>query len=105
MSARRGYVNADFVVIGAVVFVMALLVLPLPAFLLDILLTASIASSLIVLLVALQTSDPLELSAFPTLLLLLTLFRLGLNVASTRLILGEGRGGVWQGRGAFWSHP
>jgi flagellar biosynthesis protein FlhA len=93
MSARRGYVNADFVVIGAVVFVVALLVLPLPAFMLDLLLTVSIATSLIVLLVALQTSDPLELSAFPTLLLLLTLFRLGLNVASTRLILGQGRGG------------
>ncbi|MEQ1857865.1 MAG: FHIPEP family type III secretion protein, partial [Longimicrobiales bacterium] len=94
MSTRRGYVNADFVVIAAVVFIVALLVLPLPAFLLDLLLTVSIASSLVVLLVSLQTSDPLDLSAFPTLLLLLTLFRLGLNVASTRLILGEGRGGA-----------
>ena len=102
MNSHRGYVNADFIIIGAVVSVLALLVLPLPAFLLDVLLTLSIASSLIVLLVALQTSDPLELSAFPTLLLLLTLFRLGLNVASTRLILGEGRGGsVIEAFGSF----
>lgn len=92
MSQRR-FVNADLFIIAAVVFVVALLVLPLPAFLLDLLITVSIASSLVVLLVALQTSNPLELSAFPTLLLLLTLFRLGLNVGSTRLILGSGQGG------------
>ncbi len=92
MSQRR-FVNADLLIIAAVVFVVALLVLPLPAFLLDLLITVSIASSLVVLLVALQTSNPLELSAFPTLLLLLTLFRLGLNVGSTRLILGSGEGG------------
>ncbi len=92
MNARR-FVNADMAIIAVVVFIVALLVLPLPAFVLDILITVSIASSLVVLLVALQTSNPLELSAFPTLLLMLTLFRLGLNVGSTRLILGEGYGG------------
>lgn len=93
MSTPRSFVNADLIIIGAVVFVVALLVLPLPGFVLDLLITVSIASSLVVLLVALQTSNPLELSAFPTLLLLLTLFRLGLNVGSTRLILGHGEGG------------
>ncbi len=92
MSARR-FLNADLAIIGVVVFIVALLVLPLPAFILDVLITVSIATSLVVLLVALQTSNPLELSAFPTLLLMLTLFRLGLNVGSTRLILGEGYGG------------
>lgn len=86
--------NADLFIIGAVVFVIALLVLPLPAFLLDFMITVSIATSLVVLLVALQTSNPLDLSAFPTLLLLLTLFRLGLNVGSTRLILGQGDAGA-----------
>ena len=102
MSPRRSFVNADLIIIAAVVFVVALLVLPLPPFVLDILITVSIASSLIVLLVALQTSNPLDLSAFPTLLLLLTLFRLGLNVGSTRLILGQGRGGeVIQAFGDF----
>ncbi|MEM7414306.1 MAG: FHIPEP family type III secretion protein, partial [Gemmatimonadota bacterium] len=93
MNGRQSFANADFFIIAAVVGVVALLVLPLPAFLLDLLITVSIASSLVVLLVALQTSNPLELSAFPTLLLLLTLFRLGLNVGSTRLILGSGEGG------------
>lgn len=93
MSARQGPINPDYLIIGAVVGVVALLVLPLWAWVLDILITISIASSLLVLLVALQTSNPLQLSAFPTLLLLLTLFRLGLNVGSTRLILGTGEGG------------
>ncbi len=90
----RRFLNADLFILGAVVFVVALLVLPLPAFVLDFMITVSIATSLVVLLVALQTSNPLDLSAFPTLLLLLTLFRLGLNVGSTRLILGNGEAGA-----------
>lgn len=102
MSARKSFINADSGIVAAVVFIVALLVIPIPPFLLDILITASIASSLVVLLVALQTSNPLDLSAFPTLLLLLTLFRLGLNVGSTRLILGEGdAGGVIEAFGGF----
>ena len=76
-----------------VVFVIALLVVPLPAVLLDLLLATSIGLSLVVLLTALQTRDALEFSSFPSLLLLLTLFRLALNVASTRLILSEGHAG------------
>lgn len=93
MTARRTFINADSLIVAAVVFMVALLVLPMPSWMLDILITASIASSLVVLLVALQTSNPLDLSAFPTLLLLLTLFRLGLNVGSTRLILGDADAG------------
>jgi flagellar biosynthesis protein FlhA len=92
MSDRR-LLNSDSLMVMAVVFIVALLVLPLPPFILDLLITVSIASSLIVLLVSLQTSNPMDLSAFPTLLLLLTLFRLGLNVGSTRIILGSGEGG------------
>lgn len=80
------------VVIG-VVAIIGLLVLPLPPLLLDLMLAASIASSLVVLLVALNTTDPLDFSVFPTVLLLLTLFRLALNVSSTRLILSTGSGG------------
>ena len=83
----------ELLVIVAVILIVGLLVLPLPAVLLDLMLTVSIATSLVVLLVALDTKDALEFSAFPTLLLLLTLFRLGLNVSSTRLILGEGDAG------------
>ena len=76
-----------------VVFVIALLVLPLPPLLLDLFLAASIASSLVVLLVAVYALEPLEFSSFPAVLLLLTLFRLALNVSSTRLILSEGEAG------------
>jgi flagellar biosynthesis protein FlhA len=77
----------------AVVFVIALLILPLPAVLLDLFLATSIGLSLVVLLTALQTADALEFSSFPALLLLLTLFRLALNVSSTRLILTHGDAG------------
>lgn len=83
----------ELLIIVAVVLIVGLLVLPLPALLLDLMITISIATSLVVLLVALDTRDALDFSAFPTLLLLLTLFRLGLNVSSTRLILGEGAAG------------
>ena len=81
---------AEIGVAVAVVLIIALLVIPLPPLLLDIFLSASIGLSLVVLLVALYTTDPLEFSGFPSLLLMLTLFRLSLNVSSTRLILGRG---------------
>jgi len=77
----------------AVVLVVALIVVPLPAPLLDLCLAASIGLSLIVLLVSLYTTNPLDFSSFPTLLLLLTLFRIGLNVSSTRLILTQAHAG------------
>ncbi len=76
-----------------VVVVVALLIVPLPPFILDGLLALSFALSIIVLLVTLSCRDPLEFSIFPTLLLLLTLLRLGLNVSSTRLILATGHAG------------
>ncbi len=77
----------------AVVLVLALIVVPLPPILLDLCLAASIGISIIVLLVALYTTNPLDFSSFPALLLLLTLFRIGLNVSSTRLILTHGHAG------------
>ncbi len=93
-EAKRSFGAApELLIIVAVILIVGLLVLPLPAIILDLMLTISIATSLVVLLVALDTRDALEFSAFPTLLLLLTLFRLGLNVSSTRLILGEGDAG------------
>jgi flagellar biosynthesis protein FlhA len=85
--------NAETGLAIAVVFVIALLILPLPAVLLDLFLVTSIGLSLVVLLTALQTADALEFSSFPALLLLLTLFRLALNVSSTRLILTHGEAG------------
>src|SRR3954466_8941443 len=86
----------------AVLFIVALLMVPLPGVLLDLMLATSIGMSLVVLLVALNTTDPLEFSGFPSLLLLLTLFRLALNVCSTRLILSQGHAGaVIQAFGEF----
>jgi flagellar biosynthesis protein FlhA len=76
-----------------VVGVVALLVMPLPPFLLDAGLALSFALSIIILLVTLSSRDPLEFSIFPSLLLLITLLRLGLNVSSTRLILSTGHAG------------
>jgi len=73
--------------------ILALMILPIPAMLLDVLLALNITAALLILLVAMYINSPLELSVFPGLLLLLTIFRLSLNVASTRLILGEGYAG------------
>lgn len=76
-----------------VVAIVALLVMPLPPILLDAFLALSLAVSILVLLVTLGSRDPLEFSIFPSLLLLITLLRLGLNVSSTRLILSTGHAG------------
>jgi flagellar biosynthesis protein FlhA len=85
-----------------VVFIIAVLIVPLPSLLLDLFLVTSISLSLVVLLAALYTTEPLEFSSFPAVLLLLTLFRLSLNVASTRLILTHGQAGhVIQAFGEF----
>ncbi|HOB08006.1 MAG TPA: flagellar biosynthesis protein FlhA [Limnochordia bacterium] len=77
----------DIYVIVAVLLVVIMMVLPLPPFMLDILLACNISLSLLVLLLSMNIREPLEMSVFPTLLLLLTLFRLSLSISSTRLIL------------------
>jgi flagellar biosynthesis protein FlhA len=74
--------------------VIAMMVLPLPPFLLDLLFTFNIALSIIVLMVAVYTKRPLDFAAFPTVLLLTTLMRLSLNVASTRAVLTDGHTGA-----------
>ncbi|MDE2365427.1 MAG: flagellar biosynthesis protein FlhA [Betaproteobacteria bacterium] len=73
--------------------IIGMMVLPLPAFLLDIMFTFNIALAIMVLLVSIQTHKPLDFAVFPTVLLLSTLLRLSLNVASTRIVLMEGHGG------------
>jgi flagellar biosynthesis protein FlhA len=78
----------------AVLGVLAILILPLPAFALDILLAFNIGISVLILLVSLSLEKPLDFSVFPSLLLITTLFRLGLNVATTRLILLKGGEGA-----------
>lgn len=85
--------RSDAVLAIAVISILAVLIVPMPAFLIDILLSFNISFSLIVLVNALYAKDPLQLSVFPSLMLVLTLFRLALNVASTRLILGQAYAG------------
>jgi flagellar biosynthesis protein FlhA len=85
--------NGDVLLAVAVILILALMIIPIPAMLLDILLAANITLAIVILMVSMYMTHPLELSVFPGLLLLLTIFRLGLNVASTRLILGEGYAG------------
>lgn len=85
--------HGEAMVVVGIVAVVGLMVLPLPTFFLDLFLALSIASSLVVLLVALNAGRPLDFSSFPALLLILTLYRLALNVSSTRLILGQGEAG------------
>jgi flagellar biosynthesis protein FlhA len=77
-----------------VLMVLGMMVLPLPALVLDFFFTFNIAISIIVLMVALYTRKPLEFSSFPTILLFTTLLRLSLNVASTKLVLTEGHNGA-----------
>jgi len=76
-----------------IMMILGMMVLPLPAFALDMLFTFNIALSLVVLLVAVYTRKPLEFAAFPTVLLVTTLLRLSLNVASTRVVLLNGHTG------------
>ena len=73
-----------------VVVIVLFLILPLPTFLLDVLIIVNISLSIVILLITMNISDALEFSIFPSLLLITTLFRLGLNVSSTRLILSNG---------------
>jgi len=87
--------GAQGLLAAAVIGVLAILILPLPSPVMDMLLALNIGVSVLILLVALSLAKPLDFSVFPSLLLITTLFRLGLNVASTRLILmkgGEGAG-------------
>ena len=86
----RGEVALALGIVGIIV----LLILPIPSFMLDMLLALSITSAVLILMTALLIKKPLEFTAFPTVLLVATLFRLGLNIASTRLILGHGHEGT-----------
>ena len=85
----RGEVGMALGVIGVIL----LLILPIPKFLLDLLLAISLVSSVLILMTALMMKRPLDFAIFPTVLLVSTLFRLGLNLASTRLVLSHGHEG------------
>ncbi len=87
MSAR------DLSVLLGVILIVVMLIIPLPSAMLDVLIIINISLALLIILVAMNTKEPLQFSIFPTLLLLVTLFRLGLNVSTTRSILGKGEAG------------
>lgn len=73
--------------------ILALMILPIPSFLMDVCLVMSITGGLIILFVSVYIKNPLEFSVFPSILLIITLFRLSLNISTTRLILGQGYAG------------
>ena len=81
---------ADLILAFLIILIIALMVVPIPAGFLDILMALNIAISVMVLLVSMYLSEPLDFAAFPSLLLVITLFRLSLNVSSTKLILALG---------------
>ncbi|MFG0319664.1 MAG: flagellar biosynthesis protein FlhA [Planctomycetota bacterium JB042] len=93
LTKDRGQVRGELGLVVAVALMLSLLVLPLPAGLLDVLLACNITFTLLVLFTVIATPAPREFTSFPSLLLFLTLYRLGLNVASSRLILLEGNAG------------
>lgn len=92
-SIRSLFSLSDFLVALLLVVIIALMIVPLPGFILDLLITFSITFSLLILLVAMYLKEPLEFASFPSILLIITVFRLALNIASSRLILTEGFGG------------
>ena len=86
--------NQDVVLAMFVVGILTILVIPIPTWTLDILLSINISVSLVILLSTIYLRNPVDFAVFPSMLLLLTLFRLGLNVASTRLILSQAKAGA-----------
>lgn len=83
----------DLSVVIFVMTILAIIIVPLPSALLDVMLTVSIAISVLILLISLYVPKPTDLSTFPTLILIITLFRLALNIATTRMILSHGHEG------------
>ena len=82
--------NADFVIAIAVIIVVLMLIIPLPTVLLDVLMAANLTLSLLIVLIVIYTPRAIDFSSFPSVLLISTIFGLGINVSSTRLILAKG---------------
>lgn len=87
---KRFLQSKDLALVVFVIAILAIIIVPLPPFVLDFLLTISIALSVLIILIGLYIDKPTDFSAFPTLLLIVTLYRLALNVATTRMILTQG---------------
>lgn len=101
-GTRTGLHRSEFILAVALLGLLVVFLVPLPPFLLDLLLAFNLSATVLLLLVTLTVRKPLDFSTFPSLLLLLTLYRLGLNVATTRLILLHGHAGdIVQAFGQF----
>jgi len=85
--------SKDLTVVFFVIAILAIIIVPLPSAVLDLLLTVSLAVSVLVLMISLYIPKPTDLTTFPTLILIITLFRLSLNIATTRMILSKGHAG------------
>ena len=86
--------NKDLLIAMVLIGVITMMILPVPPFVLDVLLTLMIAVAIIIMLISMYIDNVLDFSVFPGMLLIITLFRLGLNVATTRLVLTEGEAGA-----------
>src|SRR4030067_143373 len=86
--------RGDIIVAIAVVTILGVMILPVPPFALDMFLSFSIALSIVIIITSIYIKKPLDFSVFPSILLIATLYRLSLNVASTRLILLRGNEGI-----------
>ncbi|MGO9833192.1 MAG: FHIPEP family type III secretion protein [Polyangiaceae bacterium] len=93
LPGRGGFGAADIVLAALVVLVVGLMIVPLPTWTLDLFISTNLSAAVVILLVVLYVPDAIGIATFPTLLLLTTLFRLSLNVASTRLILLQANAG------------
>ena len=85
--------NQNLILAVAVIFIVLVIIVPIPTVLLDLFLVVNITLSLLILINAIYATDALAMASFPTMLLFTTLYRLSLNVASTRLIIGTGEAG------------
>ncbi len=89
----KAFKNRDVIIAVAVVWIIIMMIIPLPTILLDIFITINIALSLTILLMSMYIKETLDFASFPSLLLVMTLFRLSLNISATRRILLEGKAG------------
>src|SRR5918994_5226725 len=92
-TAKGMLIRGDIALAIGLVMILVVMILPMPSFLLDILLALSMTMSVLILMTVLFIQKPLEISSFPTILLITTLLRLSLNLASTRLILAHDEAG------------
>ena len=93
LKSLKGLVNANLAIPVMLMVLLGMMTLPIPVFLLDVAFTFNIALSLVIILVAIYAMRPMDFAAFPTVLLVATLLRLALNVASTRIVLLNGHEG------------